>query len=386
MQKHRSATVNEVRRSRRLVRRAYWIYSRMKEAVKDSRYFRTVPACAFCLWPTFTRNWPAVQALQETFGPGGLPRRPGSITPWSRRPASTGCDAVRIVVRGIRSRCGSECRRAGKSGFKFLRASPAHSRANDWPGELAIWPAYPDFLRDAGRNPLSLVHATPRDAMDDMLSPMSRSGSGGCKISSGRNLRGSHPIPYALEVGNKLVINPGSLGQRAMATRVGLRDRRHRRVELKRVEYPIEETCASCRRLRCGRVRICSRRSIAQGEVPATPTAADLTSHHSSPEELQLAFDADQRPKRVCRAGRAARPTSSIHCCSPKCWTKSSPRVARSSSRNSRSASGRTTRALPGLKCVHPRVRCAGNPRQHSRPWGHDGSPDRLHGRAGGPG
>ena len=50
-------------------------------------------------------------------------------------------------------------------------------------------------------------------------------------------------IPYVLEVGSKLVINPGSLGQpRGCSTRAHYAIVDNRRVELKRVAYPIEET------------------------------------------------------------------------------------------------------------------------------------------------
>jgi diadenosine tetraphosphatase ApaH/serine/threonine PP2A family protein phosphatase len=50
-------------------------------------------------------------------------------------------------------------------------------------------------------------------------------------------------FPYVLEVGEKLVINPGSVGQpRDGDPRAAYAVIEDQRVELKRIEYPVEET------------------------------------------------------------------------------------------------------------------------------------------------
>src|SRR5207248_8765271 len=50
-------------------------------------------------------------------------------------------------------------------------------------------------------------------------------------------------LPYVLEVGDKLVINPGSIGQpRDGDPRGAYAVVENRRVEIKRFEYPIEDT------------------------------------------------------------------------------------------------------------------------------------------------
>jgi diadenosine tetraphosphatase ApaH/serine/threonine PP2A family protein phosphatase len=52
--------------------------------------------------------------------------------------------------------------------------------------------------------------------------------------------------PYVLEVGDKLVINPGSVGQpRDGDPRAGYALIEDHRVELKRIEYPVEEAVRS---------------------------------------------------------------------------------------------------------------------------------------------
>ncbi len=53
-------------------------------------------------------------------------------------------------------------------------------------------------------------------------------------------------IPTSLEVGDKLVINPGSVGQpRDGDPRASYAIIENQRVELKRIDYPVEETVRS---------------------------------------------------------------------------------------------------------------------------------------------
>ena len=89
-----------------------------------------------------------------------------------------------------------------------------------------------------------LVHATPRDPLDEYGPPEEEFWE--------RRLRGvdadvvcvghTHH-PYMLEVGDKLVINPGSVGQpRDGDPRGSYAVVESRRVELKRFEYPVDDT------------------------------------------------------------------------------------------------------------------------------------------------
>ena len=91
-----------------------------------------------------------------------------------------------------------------------------------------------------------LVHASPRDPLDEYAPADPEFW--------GRRLQnidvdvvcvGHTHHPYVLEAGDKLVINPGSVGQpRDGDPRASYAIIQDYNVELKRVEYPIEETIA----------------------------------------------------------------------------------------------------------------------------------------------
>ena len=89
-----------------------------------------------------------------------------------------------------------------------------------------------------------LVHATPRDPLDEYAPAdvefWSRRLQG---VEANVICVGHTHQPYVLEVGDKLVINPGSVGQpRDGDPRASYAVIEDNRVELKRVEYPVEET------------------------------------------------------------------------------------------------------------------------------------------------
>jgi predicted phosphodiesterase len=89
-----------------------------------------------------------------------------------------------------------------------------------------------------------LVHATPRDPLDEYAPADPEFW--------GRRLQnvdadvicvGHTHHPYVLEVGDKLVINPGSVGQpRDGDPRASYAVIEDDKIELKRVEYPVEDT------------------------------------------------------------------------------------------------------------------------------------------------
>ena len=79
--------------------------------------------------------------------------------------------------------------------------------------------------------------------------PTSSSGRAGWKAWTPTSICVGHTHhPYVLEVGDKLVINPGSVGQpRDGDPRASYAVIEDHRVELKRVEYPVEDTIAAIR-------------------------------------------------------------------------------------------------------------------------------------------
>jgi diadenosine tetraphosphatase ApaH/serine/threonine PP2A family protein phosphatase len=137
----------------------------------------------------------------------------------------------------------------GKNGFKYLSGV---TRA-------LVRPTLSDEeLRYLGRLPLSrmltidntrflLVHATPRDPLDEYAAPdpdfwRRRL----VNVEADVVCVGHTHQPYVLEVGDKLVINPGSVGQpRDGDPRASYAVIEDYKVELKRVEYPVEETVQS---------------------------------------------------------------------------------------------------------------------------------------------
>jgi predicted phosphodiesterase len=89
-----------------------------------------------------------------------------------------------------------------------------------------------------------LVHATPRDPLDEYHSPdlefWRRRLEG---VDADVVCIGHTHHSYALQVDNTLVINPGSVGlPRDGDPRAGYAIIEDRQVQLRRVEYPVEET------------------------------------------------------------------------------------------------------------------------------------------------
>src|SRR5262245_33843373 len=134
----------------------------------------------------------------------------------------------------------------GKVGFKYLTGvTRAHTRER----------LSPEHLRYLGRLPVSrtvsvdnsrflLVHASPRDPLDEYAPADVEFW--------GRRLQhvdvdiccvGHTHNPYVLQVGEKLVLNPGSVGQpRDGDPRASYAVIEDYKVELKRMEYPVERT------------------------------------------------------------------------------------------------------------------------------------------------
>ncbi len=192
-------------------------------------------------------NWPALQAIQEPHDiclvlgdlvDYGL--EPVPCLEWVRQRASQ-------IIRGNHDHgAAQQIPVNGKTGYKYLTAvtrpltleklSTADRRY------LGALPVSRMMTLDQTR--YLLVHATPRDPLDEYAVADPEFWA-----------RRLHPVhanvvcvghthhPYVLEVGDKLVLNPGSVGQpRDGDPRASYAVIDNNRVELKRIDYPVEDT------------------------------------------------------------------------------------------------------------------------------------------------
>jgi putative phosphoesterase len=192
-------------------------------------------------------NWPALSAIEESYDLclclGDLvdyALEPAPCLDWVRRNA-------RYTVRGNHDHAVAQnVVTTGQNGFKYLTAltrplSRAALEATDIRFLAALPLSRVVTIEDVR---YLLVHASPRDPLDEYAPPD--------PIFWSRRLQeldvdvvcvGHTHHPYTLEVGDRLVINPGSVGQpRDGDPRASYAILEDRRVELKRIEYPVENT------------------------------------------------------------------------------------------------------------------------------------------------
>jgi putative phosphoesterase len=192
-------------------------------------------------------NWPALEVLDE---PHDLCLCLGDLVDYALQPAPC-LDWVRrrahAVVRGNHDHgVAQNVTVVAQGGFKYLTGvtrplTRARLAAEDF-RFLAQMPVTRMVTLDAIR--FLLVHATPRDPLDE-YAPADVSfwaprleGIDADVICVGHTHQ-----PYVLEVSDKLVVNPGSLGQpRDGDPRGAYAVIEHHQVELKRLEYPVEAT------------------------------------------------------------------------------------------------------------------------------------------------
>jgi putative phosphoesterase len=134
----------------------------------------------------------------------------------------------------------------GRNGYKYLTGvTRLQTRERVTPADLRLLASLPVTrsvtLEDAR---FFLVHASPRDPLDEYAPAnadfWARRLDG---VDADVVCVGHTHHPYVLPVGDKLVINPGSLGQpRDGDPRACYAVIEDQRVELKRVEYPVEDT------------------------------------------------------------------------------------------------------------------------------------------------
>ncbi len=192
-------------------------------------------------------NWPALQAVTDAHDvclflgdlvDYGL--EPAPCIQWVRQHA-------RHAVRGNHDHGVAQyVPVSGRSGFKYLtsvtrpltqeRLTPEDRRF------LAALPVTRTVTFD--ETTFLLVHATPRDPLDEYaVADVDFWKRRLQNVEADVICVGHTHHPYVLEVGDKLVINPGSVGQpRDGDPRAAYAVIENNRVELKRVEYPVEDT------------------------------------------------------------------------------------------------------------------------------------------------
>jgi putative phosphoesterase len=192
-------------------------------------------------------NWPALQAIDE---PHDLCLCLGDLVDYGLEPAPC-IDWVRQhahhTVRGNHDHgVAQNVTVSGRNGFKYLTGITRNISRN----RLSA-----DDIRFLSRLPVSrmltvegacflLVHATPRDPLDEYGAPDVDFWTRRLQnVDADIICVGHTHQPYVLPVGEKLVINPGSVGQpRDGDPRASYAILEDFQVQLKRVEYPVEAT------------------------------------------------------------------------------------------------------------------------------------------------
>lgn len=134
----------------------------------------------------------------------------------------------------------------GKTGFKYLTAVTRPVSQELVGAEdrryLSSLPITRHLTIDNVR--FFLTHATPRDPLDEYaIADVDFWARRLVDVDANVILVGHTHHPYVLEVGDKLVINPGSVGQpRDGDPRASFAVIENQRVDLRRIEYPVEET------------------------------------------------------------------------------------------------------------------------------------------------
>lgn len=192
-------------------------------------------------------NWPALQAVKETYDvciclgdlvDYGLEAAP--CIDWVRKNA-------KLTVRGNHDHGASQnVTVIGMSGFKYLTGvtRPLTRQLLSEPDRRFLMEMPVTRMATIDELRYFLVHATPRDPLDE-YAPAD-------KEFWERRLEGIEAdivcvghthIPFVLEVGNKIVVNPGSIGlPRDGNPRASYAVLEGKKVELKRVEYSVEQT------------------------------------------------------------------------------------------------------------------------------------------------
>jgi putative phosphoesterase len=192
-------------------------------------------------------NWPALQVIQEPHDvclclgdlvDYGL--EPGPCIDWVRKNAQ-------VTIRGNHDHgVAQNVPVIGRTGFKYLTGvTRPISRQRLEARDLRYLAQLPvTRLMTLDRMRFLLVHASPRDPMDEYAPADVEFWQRRLEnVEADVICVGHTHQPYVLEVGDKLVINPGSVGQpRDGDPRASYAVIENFKVELKRSEYPVEDT------------------------------------------------------------------------------------------------------------------------------------------------
>ncbi len=192
-------------------------------------------------------NWPALQAINEKFDAclvlGDLVDYALEPTPcidWVKKHAT-------YAVRGNHDHgVAQHVKVQGRNGFKYLtgvtRQVTQERITNEDRRFLGVLPVTKRATLDGVK--YLMVHATPRDPLDEYsIADVDFWSRRLADVDAQVVCVGHTHHPYILEVGDKLVINPGSVGQpRDSDPRAAYAIIENQRVELKRIEYAVEDT------------------------------------------------------------------------------------------------------------------------------------------------
>jgi putative phosphoesterase len=194
-------------------------------------------------------NWAALRSIRE---PHDLCVCLGDIVDYGLNPAPC-VEWVRqycgIAVRGNHDHAAAQrVTTNGRNGFKYLsgltRQITWEKLSRDQLRFLGSLPTMYWITLDHRR--FLFVHATPTDPLDEYVHADEEAWARRLeRVEADVICVGHTHIPYVLPVGNKLVINPGSVGQpRDGDPRLSYAVWQDGQVEIKRLEYPVEEVVA----------------------------------------------------------------------------------------------------------------------------------------------
>ncbi|MCS7160448.1 MAG: metallophosphoesterase family protein [Gemmatales bacterium] len=194
-------------------------------------------------------NWAALRSIRE---PHDLCVCLGDIVDYGLNPSAC-VDWVRqycqLVVRGNHDHAAAQrVQTNGRNGLKYLSGETRRITWEKLSREqlrfLGTLPTMHWATLDHRR--FLLLHASPTDPLDEYLYADAEAWSRRLeRVEADIICVGHTHVPFVLPVGNKLVINPGSVGQpRDGDPRLSYAVWQDGRVEIKRLEYPVDETIA----------------------------------------------------------------------------------------------------------------------------------------------
>jgi putative phosphoesterase len=179
----------------------------------------------------------------------------------------------------------------GDVGFRYLTRV---TRPTMWDGldaEERKWLLQLPVTRRVtlGETRFLLVHATPRDPLDEYLL---RDEAGWAKrlenVEADVVCVGHSHMQFKLKVGDKIVVNPGSVGlPRDGDPRAAYAVIEGDRIELKRIAYPVEEAVARVEAAPWpGRAKEMMSHVLRVGRLPAPPPSPEVEEPEADPDDV----------------------------------------------------------------------------------------------------